>query len=134
MSLINREQILDTLVEDIDNATAQFGEEFQQGIKAGLAQALAEIRNIGEVPARSVLGWEQIYSGVYRCACGNEWKSYTNFCPKCGALMRMSAYWSNLKLTGEASRDVYICSKCNHHEFSPTPYCSYCGSEMAEER
>lgn len=134
MSLINREQILDTLVEDIDNATAQFGEEFQQGIKAGLAQALAEIRNIGEVPARSVLGWEQIYSGVYRCACGNEWKSYTNFCPKCGALMRMSAYWSNLKITGEASRDVYICSKCNHHEFSPTPYCSYCGSEMAEER
>lgn len=134
MSLINRERILDTLVEDIDNATAQFGEEFQQGIKAGLAQALAEIRNIGEVPARSVLGWEQIYSGVYRCACGNEWKSYTNFCPKCGALMRMSAYWSNLKLTGEASRDVYICSKCNHHEFSPTPYCSYCGSEMAEER
>ena len=134
MSLINREQILDTLVEDIDNATAQFGEEFQQGIKAGLAQALAEIRNIGEVPARSVLGWEQIYSGVYRCACGNEWKSYTNFCPKCGALMRMSAYWSNLKITGEASRDVYICSKCSHHEFSPTPYCSYCGSEMAEER
>lgn len=134
MSLINKEQILDTLVEDIDNATAQFGEEFQRGIKAGLAQALAEIRNIGEVPARSVLGWEQIYSGVYRCACGNEWKSYTNFCPKCGALMRMSAYWSNLKITGEASRDVYICSKCNHHEFSPTPYCSYCGSEMAEEK
>ena len=136
MDTISKESVLSDLYTCINLADShkQFGTTFYDGYVAGLSRAICEVRNMPEVPVRSVLGWEHISLNSYRCACGNEWKSYTNFCPKCGALMRMSAYWSNLKITGEASRDVYICSKCSHHEFSPTPYCSYCGSEMVEDK
>ena len=135
MDTISKESVLSDLYTCIDLADShkQFGTTFYDGYVAGLSRAIGEVRNMSEVPVRSVLGWEHISLNSYRCGCGYE-GSYTNFCPKCGALMRMVAHWKCLRSVGEANRDVYICSKCGNHEFSPFPYCADCGSEMVEDK
>lgn len=136
MSLISKETVISDLEECIELADThkQFGETFYEGYVAGLARAIGEVRGMDEVSARSVLGWEKLpLSSSYRCKCGHV-GGYNNFCPSCGALMRMQAHWKYLKAIGESNRDVYICSKCGNTEFASSPYCADCGSEMTEDK
>ena len=128
MKLVRKDKVINIL-EDILNTDK--GLTFYDEYAAKATKAIEAIKDLGEEPARSVLAWESVSTG-YRCPCGYVADAYYSYCPNCGSIMHLKAFWRFNKAPTGPYVGTYSCSRCDRWGYSPTPYCCNCGSEMTE--